>query len=121
MSRLGTQMNITDYINSTDAEERFDFESHVFESVWYNLVKHLPQEEDWAKDEQLGRNSIDVWYYADADEILCRQEDQAEMFANILDSISGEHMAHTGYYDPEEDEKDDCVDGRTGWYYVTYD
>ena len=108
-------INITEYINSTDADERFDFESHVFENVWYRFVKHLPTEQDWAN------NSVDVWYYADADEILCRSEEQAERIADILDDISGEHMAHTGYYDPEQDEKDDCVDGRTGWYVVDFD
>ena len=113
MVRYG--MNITEYINSTDAEERVDFESHVFENVWYRFVKHLPQEEDYA------HNSVDVWYYADADEILCRSEELAEMIADMLDEISGEHEAHTGYYDPDEDEKDDCVDGRTGWYVVYYE
>ena len=108
-------MNITEYINSTDAEERFDYESHVFENVWYKFVKHLPQEEDYA------HNSVDVWYYADADEILCRTEELADMISDMLDDITGEHMAHSGYYDPEEDERDDCVDGRTGWYYVDFD
>lgn len=113
MARYG--MNITEYINSTDAEERFDYESHVFENVWYKFVKHLPQEEDWAT------NSVDVWYYAAADEILCRTEELADMIADMLDDITGEHMAHSGYYDPVEDEKSNCVDGRTGWYYVDYD
>lgn len=119
MDKTAYEMNITDYINSQDAEERYEFESHVFESVWANFVKNLPTEEDWFND--LGKNSIDVWYYADADEILCRSEDLAEMIANIIESISGEKLAHTGYYDPEEDERDDCVDGRTGWYYVDWD
>ena len=108
-------MNITEYINSTDANERYDFESHVFDNVWFNFVKHLPTEEDWA------HNSVDVWYYADADEIMCRTEELADMIANIIESISGEKLAHTGYYDPEEDKRDDCVDGRTGWYYVDWD
>ena len=108
-------MNITEYINSTDADERYDFESHVFENIWYEFVKHLPTEEDWAN------NSVDVWYYEDADEILCRSEELADMVANILEGISGEHEAHIGYYDPEEDKRDDCVDDRTGWWYVDFD
>ena len=108
-------MNITEYINSTDADERYYFESHVFENIWYEFVKHLPTEEDWAN------NSVDVWYYEDADEILCRSEELADMVANILEGISGEHEAHIGYYDPEEDKRDDCVDDRTGWWYVDFD
>lgn len=111
-------MNITEYINSTDAEERFDFESHVFESVWYQFVKHLPTSEAHENDTS---NVIDVWYSEVSDEIMCRTEELAEMIANILDGISGEHEAHTGYYDPAEDERDDCVDDRTGWFAVDYD
>jgi len=114
----GYRMNILEYTACTDEEARFDFESHIFENVWYEFVKHLPQEEDWANDTH---NSIDIWYYADADEILCRSEELADMVANILEGISGEHEAHIGYYDPEEDEKDNCVDDRTGWWYVDFD
>ena len=108
-------MSIMDYIGCKNTDHREDFENHVFENVWDRFCKHLPTEEDYA------HNSIDIWYYEDADEILCRTEEQADAIAGILDDISGEHMAHTGYYDPEEDEKDDCVDGRTGWYYVDWD
>ena len=110
-------MNILQYTASTDADERYDFESHIFENVWYEFVKHLPQEADWVKSE----DGVDLWYYADADEILCRTEELADRIADILEGISGEHEAHIGYYDPEEDEKDNCVDGRTGWWYVDYD
>lgn len=105
-------MNITEYINSTDADERYDFESHVFENVWDRFAKHLPKEEDYAT------NSVDIWYYADAGEILCRSEELAEMVAGVIEEISGEHETEIGYYDREQDEKDDCVDGRTGWYFV---
>ena len=109
-------MNIIEYIDSQDAKQRKDFEEHVFKNIWTEFVKHLPTEADWA------HNSVDVWYYEDADEILCCTEELAEMIADILEGISGaERVAHTGYYDPEEDERDDCVDGRTGWYYVDYD
>lgn len=105
-------MNILEYTACTDAEARYDFESHIFENVWYEFVKHLPQEEDWA------HNSVDVWYYADADEILCRSEELADMFKGIIEGISGEHELESGYYDPEIDEKNGSTDGRTGWYFV---
>lgn len=108
-------MNILEYTACNDPELREDYEAHIFENVWDRFVTHLPQEEDWA------HNSVDIWYYADADEILCRTEEQAEAIADILDDISGEHMAHVGYYDPEEDDKDNCIDDRTGWYYVDWD
>lgn len=110
-------MNILQYTASTDADERYDFESHIFENVWYEFVKHLPQEADWARD----KDSISIWHYEDADEIMCRTEEIADRIADILEGISGEHEAHIGYYDPEEDEKDNCVDDRTGWWYVDFD
>ena len=119
-------MNIREYVfiankerrDALDEEIKDEFENHVFENVWEEFIRCLPQEEDWAKDNS---NSIDVWYYADADEILCRTEELADMIANILDRISGDPIAHTGYYDPEEDKKDNCVDDRTGWWYVDFD
>jgi len=108
-------MTISEYIYCTDKQERKDYEDHVFLNVWWAFTAQLPKEEDWAN------NSVDVWYYEDADEILCRTEELAEMVADILEAISGESIAQTGYYDPEEDANDDCVDGRTGWYYVNFD
>jgi len=108
-------MTISDYIYSTDKQERKDYEDHIFQNVWWAFTAQLPKEEDWAY------NSVDVWYYEDADEILCRTEELCEMIANILEAITGERMAQTGYYDPVEDERDGSTDGRTGWYYVTYD
>lgn len=110
--------NITEYINSTDAELRYDFESHVFENVWMGFTMHLPTMADMEDDET---NSIDICYSESADEILCRSEELAEMIANILDGISGENEAHTGYYDPEEDERNGEFDAYSGWYYVDHD
>ena len=108
-------MTISDYILCDDKQKRKDYEDHVFQNVWWAFTAQLPKEEDWAW------NSVDVWYYADADEILCRSEDMAEMIANILEAISGERVAETGYYDPEIDEQDGSTDGRTGWYFVRRD
>lgn len=57
---------------------------------------------------------VDMWY--DLDAILCRTEEMAEALADWLNEF--DYDAATGYYDPEEDERDDCVDDHTGWYYV---
>ena len=105
-------MNITEYINSTDAEERFDFESHVFENVFGKILSALP-ERVWDED------IVTIW--TDGTEILCKTEWLAETIADMIEQISGEHEAHTGYYDPEEDKIDNCVDEKTGWYFVDYD
>ena len=111
-------MSITDYINSEDAEERFDFESHVFENVFNKFAQHLPGSKEHEADTC---NAIDVWYSEVSDEIMCRSEELAEMIADIINEIAGEKEAHTAYYDEEQDTKDDCVDDRTGWYCVDYE
>jgi hypothetical protein len=111
-------MNIRQYINNKNADEREDFESHVFENVWREFTLHLPTTADMEDDDC---NSIDIWYSESADEILCRSEELADMIANIIEGISGEHEAHTGYYDPDEDVLSGEVDEYTGWYYVDYD
>ena len=117
----GYRMNILEYTVCEDPAARFDFESHIFENVWYGVVEHLPTKEALDKDMEAGYNSIDIWYDSDKDEIMCRTEELANIIANIIEGISGEKEAHTGYFDPEEDERDNCVDENTGWYYVTYD
>lgn len=59
---------------------------------------------------------VDMWYEG-ADEILCRTEDIADALADWLDEHG--YCSTTGYYDPEEDEREGCVGQQTGWYYVT--
>lgn len=49
--------------------------------------------------------------------ILCRSEDAANAVADLIDALHiGE--ATTGFYDPEEDERNGEVDACTGFYYV---
>ena len=113
------KMNITDYINSTDADERYDFESHVFDSVFDKFCKNLPTPEEHEKDIH---NAIDVWFSEVSGEIMCRTEELANMILKIMRDISGEHFeGDVGYYDPEEDERDDCIDDRTCWWAISFE
>ena len=41
----------------------------------------------------------------DCDEILCDNERVAEAIADLFDSMYGDRVANTGYYDPAEDER----------------
>lgn len=70
------------------------------------LVKWLP------KDEHR------IWS-PDGSEILCENEQLAESIADFLDALYGEQTVNTGYYDPEEDARNNETDRSTGWYYVT--
>lgn len=54
------------------------------------------------------------------DEILTETEEQADRIADLLEAL-GFDYANTGYYDPEEDERNNEVDDRTGKWYVSVD
>ena len=54
------------------------------------------------------------------DEILCETEEEAETLANFFDQLFGMGTVSTGYYDPEEDERNGEVDCHTGYYYVNF-
>ena len=57
-----------------------------------------------------------IW--AVKDEILCDYEDVAEIIGDFLEAM-GFGDVNTGYYNPEEDKRNNEVDKFTGWYYVT--
>ena len=111
-------MNIREYIECKDEDLRHDFEEHIFENVfdlvWSVLPKHNGDDDDMRREHPLWADELEG-------EIECATEHLADIVANIIEAISGEKEAHTGYYDPREDELDDCVDSRTGWYYVDFD
>lgn len=58
---------------------------------------------------------LTIW--AVEDEILCDDEDAAEIIADFLENLGFDEV-NTGYYDPEEDKRSNEVDKFTGWYYV---
>lgn len=60
-----------------------------------------------------------IWVAGDT--IMCRTEWLAWTVCKIIERMCGEQVGHTGYYDPEEDERGNEVDRMTGWYYVDFD
>lgn len=56
---------------------------------------------------------------SDRTEILSANESEVEALANLFDQLYGEGTCNTGYYDPEEDKRNNEVDAYTGLYYVT--
>lgn len=61
-----------------------------------------------------------VW--SNGSEILVKTESAAEALADIIEYVSKangiEVLCYTGYYDPEEDKRNNEEDRYTGWYYV---
>ena len=46
-------------------------------------------------------------------------EQLAENIADLFDALYACQTVNTGYYDPEEDARNNEVDSHTGFYYVT--
>lgn len=65
----------------------------------------------------------DVW--SSGYEILCKTEDGANALADMFETLYATHdedvLVNTGYYDPEEDARNNEVDRYTGWWYVNID
>ena len=53
-------------------------------------------------------------------EFLFDTEEKADAMADIIE-LAGADYGKTGYYDPAEDERDDCVDEFTGKWYASFD
>ena len=68
----------------------------------------------------LPKYSDTIW--SDGDEILVKSEDAADKIADAIELLyqsQGEDiLVNTGYYDPEEDKRDNEEDKYTGWWYV---
>ena len=58
-------------------------------------------------------------YWSDGEEIVCKTESLANIMADSMEELYPGISAATAYYDPVEDENDDCVDEYTGWWTVT--
>lgn len=61
-------------------------------------------------------NSRTIW--TNGEDILCETENEAEVIANFLEQLGAVTDANTGYFDPEEDSRNDEEDEGTGWHYV---
>lgn len=76
------------------------------QSALESMMKCLPKTNDYP-----------IW--SSGDEIFCEDEMTAEHIADLIDMMYGESVVNTGYYDPEEDERNNEVRDTTGFYYVT--
>ena len=89
--------------------DKFDMD-FMDKHIWTYLCQSLKDNE---KNNRHG-------FWTDGDEILCRTETQAEALASFLEDMGFDYV-NTGYYDPDEDERNHEVDRFTGWWYVNID
>lgn len=70
-------------------------------------------------------NYLDGIIWTDEDEILVKTESAANTIADLIEALyrtQGEDiLVNTGYYDPEEDKRNNEEDRYTGWWYVNID
>lgn len=63
----------------------------------------------------------DAWSDGEC-EILCKTESAASAIADILEQLyhsqNEDVLVNTGFYDPEEDKRNNEEDRYTGWWYV---
>lgn len=97
----------------------YEDEDYPLEKAWefiQGLIDKLPNvwqhDVDWTE----------IKVATNGDELLFKYESDCEYVADLLDwCLFDSDECHTGYYDPEEDERDNCVDANTGWYYIDWD
>ena len=79
---------------------------------WMNCFLNVIPE----SDEPIGN----IW--TDEDEILVKTESAANVIADLIEMLyrADDESVEicTGYYDPEEDKRNDEVDEHTGWWYI---
>ena len=91
-------------------------EDQLFDLAWEricDIMNRLPNV--WKDDLEW----LEVDVATNGDELLFKYRRDCEKIADLLDSnVFGWAESHTGYYDPDEDARDNCVDANTGWYYI---
>ena len=102
---------MANYINDMiqrleETSNEFDSEIDDFNSL-YDALQYRPI---------LDKNFL--WAYGG--EILSTSENNIEQLANYYERVYNAKPI-TGYYDPTEDERDNCVDEYTGNYYLDFD
>lgn len=57
-------------------------------------------------------------FWSDGEKILSKDQTAINAIADLVDDIACYGIACTGYYDPEEDRRNDTIDRYTGYYYL---
>ena len=81
------------------------------EIFWQLVSNMLPEQGEFHNDLH-----THYTFFQDGDQILCRNEAKLNALVDLFDDIGLTSV--TGYYDPEEDKKNNCVDSLTGFYFL---
>lgn len=105
-------------------ESRLERGCDITELSEYYMLVPKPSKREWFTEiTDLLRDYSEGNIWSDGTELLCKTESEAECLADMLETLyktQGEEVsAVTGYYDPDEDRKNNKEDRYTGWWYVT--
>lgn len=88
-------------------------------STYDNLTKKVEWFNEIA-DRLRDYSEGEIW--STKDEILVKTESAANAIADMMESLyriqGDEVLVNTGYYDPDEDKRNNEVDRFTGWWYI---
>lgn len=107
---------VQEYAERYMKEEYFNEDPIPYQLVWHSFMDGIKWNKS-ANDGKLGCSKHKIW--TDGSELLVDDENIADIIADFIQSLGFD--SHTGYYDPEEDRRDNCIDDHTGWYYVDID
>lgn len=80
------------------------------DKLWHQLCAMLPT---------APREDYLYWATWDDTEILSADGAAIERLADLFDDLYGESTTVTGYYDPDDDRRNNEVNERTGYYYCS--
>ena len=83
----------------------------IIDNIFKQIAAELPKASEREGDEFCTND--------DGTEILCINEPEIDVIANLFDQLYGESTVTTGYYDPEDDDRNNERDEYTGLYYVS--
>ncbi len=107
LAGLGARAYIEMYKNRTGVE-------HLVEQ----MIQHLPREP------RSYEVNDDPGFWTNGTDILCPSEVECEAVADFIEDVLREESTmtvHTGYYDPDEDDRSGERDHCTGFHYIDFD
>lgn len=85
-----------------------DIMEFMDKKIWSYLIESLLENEE--------NNAHGFW--TDGTDILCKTEEESKSVANFLEDMGFDSVS-TGYYDPIDDERNGCVDEKTGCWFIS--
>lgn len=89
--------------------ENLDFKRG--EKLFLEIVKAI-------NDAPCPEDKFEPKFWTDGEKILSKDQSALNGIADLIDDVATYGICCTGYYDPEEDKRSDCIDKYTGYYWL---